>query len=131
MASVLIADDDVDVADAWRRALELDGHEITIVHDGQSAVQELKAKEFDVVLTDVVMPEGGGLVVSGIARVARGAPKVLVVSAHLNGDIGGRAKLEFLKNLGVKHILTKPADIDEISAIVAQLAGEKADKTRS
>ena len=42
-ARVLIADDDVDLAKVWRRALELDGHEVLIVHDGDEALAELKS----------------------------------------------------------------------------------------
>lgn len=121
MASVLIADDDQELADAWRRALEADGHEVTVVGDGAAAVEKLMQSRYDVVITDVIMPDTGGIVVSGMARIHLTSSAVIAVSGYLN-DISGRAKREFLSNIGVKHVLQKPVDINELSRLVEQLA---------
>ena len=121
MAEVLIADDDVDLADAWRRALEMDGHTVTVTSSGSAAIDEIKQKSFDVIITDVIMPGTGGIVVSGMARLFTENTAVIAVSGYLH-DIAGRAKLDFLRNIGVKHVLPKPVDLNELSALVLSLA---------
>lgn len=120
MAEVLIADDDRELADAWRRALETEGHSVTVVHTGSAALDRLKQKRFDVVITDVVMPDGGGIMVSGMSRLHLERSSVIAISGYLD-DLAGKAKLEFLRNLGVKHILSKPVDLDVLSNLVAEL----------
>lgn len=121
MAEVLIADDDVDLADVWRRALETDGHIVTVVNTGSAAIEKLKSNHYDVIVTDVIMPDAGGVVVSGMARLHLDRSAVIAVSGYLD-DIAGRAKRDFLKNLGVKHVLPKPVDLNELSRLVADLA---------
>lgn len=118
MAHVLIVDDDLDVARAWRAALEWAGHAVLLAHNGDDAVAQLKEATFDVVITDMIMPKGGGLLVSGMARLAPGAPKVIVVSGHLNEDLGGRTKRAFLENMGVAQILRKPVDLLDLTGAV-------------
>ncbi len=120
MASVLIADDNQDLADAWRRALQTDGHEVTVVNDGSAAIEKLTQSPYDVVITDVIMPKSGGIVVSGMARIHLSSASVIAVSGYFN-DISGKAKREFLTNIGVKHVLQKPVDINELSRLVDRL----------
>ena len=124
MASVLIADDNQELADAWRRALQADGHEVTVVDDGTAAIEKLTQDRFDVVITDVIMPKTGGIVVSGMARIHLSSAAVIAVSGYFN-DISGKAKREFLSNIGVKHVLQKPVDINELSNLVARLSSSK------
>ena len=124
MARVLIAEDDTDLADTWSRGLQEDGHDVTVVYSGTEAVEKIKETKFDVIITDVIMPGTGGIVVTGMARLHLDNTKVIAVSGYLN-DMAGLAKLDFLKNLGVKNILQKPVDLNNLSSLVSKLAEEK------
>jgi len=59
MAKILIAEDDDTLRDLVVRALNDDGHELTVATDGVAALEALnrQSSKFDLLLTDVIMPE--------------------------------------------------------------------------
>lgn len=61
MARILLAEDDDDMRRFLARALERAGHEVASFSEGASAFEELKSAEFDLLLTDIVMPEMDGI----------------------------------------------------------------------
>ena len=58
---ILIAEDDRAFAERLKRNLGLEGFEVTTVSDGAAALAVLREKTFDLLVTDVRMPEMGGL----------------------------------------------------------------------
>ena len=67
---VLLVDDEPGILRAFARALEHDGFSVVTAGDGKQATACLKQTEFDVVLTDISMPDLDGI---GLLRVARSA----------------------------------------------------------
>jgi two-component system cell cycle response regulator CpdR len=61
MARILLAEDDDDMRRFLARALERAGHEVSAFAEGASAFKELQAAVFDLLLTDIVMPEMDGI----------------------------------------------------------------------
>ena len=61
MARILLAEDDDDMRNFLVRALEKAGHEVTSFSEGLSAYEEIKQASFDLLLTDIVMPEMDGI----------------------------------------------------------------------
>jgi two-component system cell cycle response regulator CpdR len=61
MAKILLAEDDEDLRGFLVRALEKAGHELVAFGDGAGAYEELKNDHFDLLLTDIVMPEMDGI----------------------------------------------------------------------
>lgn len=61
MAKILLAEDDHDLRRFLAGALERAGHEVTSFGEGASAYEELKQTDFDLLLTDIVMPEMDGI----------------------------------------------------------------------
>jgi len=61
MAKILLAEDDEDLRGFLVRALEKAGHELASFGDGSGAYEELKNDHFDLLLTDIVMPEMDGI----------------------------------------------------------------------
>ena len=61
MAKILLAEDDDDMRRFLVRALERAGHEVTSFAEGASAFEEVKQASFDLLLTDIVMPEMDGI----------------------------------------------------------------------
>ena len=66
---VLIADDNRDAADSLAMLLEMDGHSVTVVHDGQQALASIEVSRPDVAMLDIGMPEFDGY---EVARRVRG-----------------------------------------------------------
>jgi two-component system cell cycle response regulator CpdR len=61
MARIILAEDDDDMRRFLVKALEKAGHEVTSFAEGASAFEEIKQKTFDLLLTDIVMPEMDGI----------------------------------------------------------------------
>ena len=66
---VLIADDNRDAAESLAMLLEMDGHAVTVVHDGRQALASIEASRPEVALLDIGMPEMDGY---EVARQVRG-----------------------------------------------------------
>jgi len=75
-------EDNTLLAHQWRSVFELNGHEVTLTHNGEDAVKLLKEEKFDLVVTDLFVPRArGGLhVVGQVLRMRRGAPPIIAVT---------------------------------------------------
>src|SRR5258705_1781915 len=83
MASILIVDDEPGIREFVADALAADGHEPVQAADGATAVAELHARAFDLMITDLKMP--GVLCGVGLLRKARSEQpdmEVIVLTAH-------------------------------------------------
>lgn len=61
MAKIILAEDDDDMRRFLVKALEKAGHAVTPFAEGASAFEEIKQKSFDLLLTDIVMPQMDGI----------------------------------------------------------------------
>ena len=61
MAKIILAEDDDDMRRFRVKALEKAGHHVTAFGEGASAFEEIKQTTFDLLLTDIVMPEMDGI----------------------------------------------------------------------
>jgi two-component system cell cycle response regulator CpdR len=61
MAKIILAEDDDDMRRFLVKALEKAGHQVTPFAEGASAFEEIKQATFDLLLTDIVMPEMDGI----------------------------------------------------------------------
>jgi DNA-binding response OmpR family regulator len=111
-ATVLVADDDNDIAQLMRDYLEADGHTVLIVNDGRAAVDAIERHQVSCVLLDVMMPELSGFDVLRQIRETTDVP-VLMLSA-LGGD---SEKLRGL-GLGADDYIVKSASPSEVVARV-------------
>ena len=107
--SVLVLDDNVDVAQGVSDILELSGYRVTMVHDGQSAVSAFRKGQFSIGLFDVRMPGMNG--VEAFMEIRRHAPEanVLLMSGYADDELIATA----LDN-GALGILSKPFEPDEM-----------------
>lgn len=84
--NVLIVDDELLLLRSLRRRLQRAGHQVVLATNGREALEALAHADFDVVLTDVRMPELDGLELA--RRLARLHPTlpVLFMSGHADPD---------------------------------------------
>lgn len=81
--SILVVDDEAPVRRAVARLLRLDGHVVAEAASGAEALAELERGSFDLVLTDIMMPDMNGCELGrAIARV-RPDQRVLYCSGHV------------------------------------------------
>ena len=128
---VLVVDDNADLRDYMRRILSQAGHEVTVAVDGQAALEAVRAKLPDLIVSDVMMPRLDGF---GLLRELRGDPDlretpVLLLSARA----GEEARVGGIES-GADDYLTKPFSARELLARVAgnlQLARLRRETERS
>ena len=122
MARVLVAEDEVSLAQLVKINLEDDGHEVHVVEDGRYALRAMmKDGPFDVVVTDLMMPWCDGFDFLRALGSKHGGARVIVLTAKDDGYTRARAGAE-----NVDVFLTKPYDPAVLSEKVEQLARIKA-----
>lgn len=106
---VLLADDEVHLREILRDLFEFEGAIVTEASGGRQAIALLKERSFDVVLTDLRMPDGDGAeILRFIESSGRDGPPCFV----LTGD--SSASFSVLQQLGVAGIFSKPFDDEEL-----------------
>jgi len=100
---VLLADDEVALAETVRRGLERDGSVVEVVHNGEDAVWAATEYTFDVLVLDIMMPRGNGYqVIRELRRRGIWTP-VLVLTAIDQDD-----QVATALDAGADDYLTKP-----------------------
>jgi DNA-binding response OmpR family regulator len=106
MANILVIDDETGIREMLRDTLEPQGHTIVEASNGVLGIQKFKDAVFDLVITDIIMPDQEGIETIQQIRQLRPDQKIIAISG------GGRTKtVEFLhiaENLGVDKTLKKP-----------------------
>ncbi len=110
---LLVVDDERSMRDFLRIYLVRAGHEVALAENVAAAKAALSGREFDLVLTDLKMPDGSGLDVLDAARCAHELTQVIVMTAFATSETAIAA----LKH-GAYDYLTKPFKLDEISVVV-------------
>ena len=80
MARIILAEDDEDLRRFLVNALEKAGHSVTSFGEGASAFEEIKQETFDLLLTDIVMPEMDGIELARRAAELDPALKIMFIT---------------------------------------------------
>jgi signal transduction histidine kinase len=116
--TVLIVDDDQDVAETLSELLQLDGHHAEIVGDGKMALDKLRARTYDLLLSDVKMPDTDGPRL--YTQLERYHPELLRRIAFLTGDTLSPETSEFLERTRVPTI-AKPFTLEQVRQVIQQV----------
>jgi DNA-binding response OmpR family regulator len=114
-ARVLVVEDDVEIADVVRRALDKDGYEVRLASDGEAALVESTVFEPDAVVLDLGLPKLDGVEVCRRLREEGDVP-ILMLTARDSLD----ARVEGLDS-GADDYLVKPFERAELLARVRAL----------
>src|SRR5947209_1129611 len=114
---VLIIDDEKPHAEAVAESLQRVGYECTIVTSGKAGAARIDEDDFDIILTDLRMPDMDGLAILRKAKQANPSTEVVVITGH--GDV--KTAVEAIKQ-GAANYLTKPLDMGELRAVVDKAA---------
>lgn len=116
---VLIADDERGARLALEVPLRLNGYEVATVASGREAIELGGLHQFDVVLTDVFMPDGGGLDV--IREFRRLCPGTKVIAMTAQGSL--ETAMEAISE-GAVDFIAKPFDLDQVMGVVERAAAQ-------
>ncbi len=122
--NVLLADDNPTNREVVGKILERGGHAVTLVSDGEQALDAMEQARFDVVLLDRNMPGMGGIeTLQAIRMMTRGRERLPVIV--LSADVTAEARRECLE-AGADTFLPKPVEALRLLEEVQNLAGIKA-----
>jgi len=113
---VLVVEDDRDVSDLLRTALEADGYTVRVAGDGRAALQALDAHQPDVLLLDLMLPDLDGLELCGRVRERQPTAPYLPVIMLTALDTPAYKQLGFAR--GADDYVTKPFELGELLARV-------------
>src|SRR6202167_1665463 len=109
----LVLEDDPNIVDLIRSNLAVRGFDTVVSVDGLRALNLLETEEPDIVLLDLMLPEGDGFELCQLIR-ERSSVAIIVVSAR-----GGERDKVTALNMGADDYLTKPFSIEELLARIA------------
>ena len=118
MSRILIVDDEGALADALRRILEREGHEVRVAATGLEGARRFREQLADLAIVDIHMPEMDGLELLVQFRAVAPAMPVIVMSGGV--QTGGLDLLADARLLGACATLAKPFSIDELLGAVAR-----------
>ena len=107
---VLVVDDEKLIVKGIRFSLEQDGMEVDCAYDGEEALEMVQAKEYDIVLLDIMLPKLTGLEVCQQIREFSTVPVVMLTAK--GDDMDKILGLEY----GADDYITKPFNILEVKA---------------
>jgi DNA-binding NtrC family response regulator len=119
--SVLIIEDDEFVKNMLRQTFKQAGYEVATASNGRIGIQLYQSEPFDIVITDLIMPDMEGIETITHLRKFNPGVKVIAISG------GGRNRpddyLHLASKLGAARTFTKPVDrsalLDAVQSLIA------------
>src|SRR6266852_9910356 len=107
MANILIVDDELSMRQFLTHLFQRDGHSIRVAENGRQAMALLRDEPADVAISDVKMPDMGGIELLRAARELQPNIEFIMMTAFANVDTAREAFL-----LGAFDFIQKPFDND-------------------
>jgi two-component system response regulator PilR (NtrC family) len=119
--SVLVVDDEKSILDFLEIMLQRGGYEVVTADTAKQAIRQLEARAFDVMITDISMPEMNGIELLEKVKQLHAETAVIIMTAH-----GSTSSAVEAMRLGASDYLTKPFQVEEM-----KIAVESALKSRA
>jgi CheY-like chemotaxis protein len=119
MARILVIDDEPLVRVSIEAVLGAKGHQVSLAANGREGLDKLKDGEFDLIITDLIMPEMEGIETILAIRKQCAGLRVIAISGggrHTSADF-----LDMAAKLGANAILRKPFTNDELLAAIGSV----------
>jgi putative two-component system response regulator len=119
MAHILIVDDDPAILSMFERAMKVAGHNCSVAENGKSALSMLSHTSFDLVITDINMPEMSGIELA-TQILTRFSSDVIVMTGQAEGY-----QYDKIINIGASDFVEKPFSIQEIILRIRRVLRER------
>src|SRR5689334_19612551 len=114
---ILLVDDDAEIVESVRYALEAKGYSVLVARDGNQGLAMAEREDPDLVILDMMMPKRSGFLVLERLRRTRPVPlRVIMITANE----GSRHKA-YAEMLGVDDYIRKPFAMDRLMESVGRL----------
>src|SRR3989475_3295055 len=115
MATILLIEDNERMAQVLARHMEMEGHAVVLVADGEKGIEEFRRQKVDLVLTDLKLPGKSGVEVLQAVKEENPMIPVVVMTAHGTIETAVKAVKE-----GAFDFLQKPVDPDHLLIIIGK-----------
>jgi|Deesub1362A_J573_1020465.scaffolds.fasta_scaffold00105_76 DNA-binding NtrC family response regulator len=119
MAEILVVDDDPQMRDDIAEMLRSEGYNITTASSGEEALEFIRERDFDVVLTDLMMPGISGMDVLREVMKIKPKTRVIVITAFATIE----SAVEAMK-IGASDYISKPFKLNEVQVAVRRALEE-------
>lgn len=120
--AVLVADDVEDITTIIQQCLTALGHAVTCVGSGRELLKAVRGQTFDLVIVDIVMPDGDGH--DAIVALTRAHPNTRIVAMSGGGKLMPTDPgLRIAKGLGADAVLPKPFSRPQLLAAIEKAMG--------
>ncbi len=120
MANILAVDDSQAIRTLMKVVLEAEGHNVFVKENGREALEFARGHTVDLVITDLNMPEMGGMSLVGhLRRLDEYKRKPILVITTETADY----KKQKAKSVGATGWIAKPVDKDRLITAVAKTVG--------
>jgi signal transduction histidine kinase/ActR/RegA family two-component response regulator len=116
--TVLVVDDNADVAESLSMIIEILGHRVQAVADGAAALEKARTTKPDVMLVDIGLPGMDGYEVARRIRRDPALERIVLIALTGYGTAEDKARSSAA---GFDHHLVKPVDVDALRDLVARL----------
>lgn len=114
---ILLVDDDTEIVESMKLALEASGYQILVARDGNQGLAMAEREDPDLVILDMMMPKRSGfLVLERLRRTRRIPLRIIMITANE----GNRHKA-YAEMLGVDDYIRKPFPMDRLLESVNRL----------
>lgn len=116
---ILLVDDDAEIVESLRLALESNGYTVLVARDGNQGLALSERENPDLVILDMMMPKRSGFLVLEKMRRTRDTPmRVIMITAN-----EGTRHKAYAEMLGVDDYIRKPFPMDRLIDSVQRLIG--------
>jgi signal transduction histidine kinase len=114
---ILLVDDHHDTCAALEKLLARRGHLVAVAHDVRSAMEAAVRDKFDLLISDIALPDGTGMDLMMQLRAIANVPGIAISGFGNNGDI------ERSLQAGFSEHLIKPIKLDNLEAAIERALG--------
>ncbi len=112
---ILVVDDEQGLRDLLHMTLEMEGYQVVTACDGQEALALMEKEKFQLVITDIMMPQMDGIKLLEKIKIKSSSTEVIVVTGYGHVETSDNA----LKK-GAYECILKPYSIDRVLEVVAK-----------
>jgi len=116
MSYILVVDDNEHIRTVVRRILEREGHTVIEIMDSEQVPDMIKTNNFDLIITDILMPGKEGI--STIMELRKEYPELKIIAISGGGSYEPYGYLDMAKRVGANRTIPKPFNRQELLDVV-------------
>lgn len=116
---ILFVDDEKALRNLYEKVLKQADYEVTTASNGKDGLNQLKNSAFDLVITDILMPDKDGIEL--INEIRKQYPNIPIIAVSGGGRMGSEIYLGLAQKLGAIEMLHKPFTKKQLLASVKRI----------